>query len=59
MELHQVKYLKYDRSSSLELRLHRGISRCTLLHLTAGTLAQDLVTEDPLNIAIAHSDVGF
>ena len=59
MGSHEVKFLKYDRSSSLELRLRRGISRCTLLHLPAASPAQDIVSEDPLNIAIAHSDVGL
>ena len=58
MESHQVNYLKYDRSSSLELRLHRGIFRGTILHLPASP-AEDLVSQDPLNIAVAHSDVGL
>ena len=59
MESHEVKYLKYDGLSSLELRLHRGISRCTLLHLPAALLAQHIILEDPLNIVVAHSDVGL
>ena len=59
MGSHEVKYLKYDRSSSLELRLRRGISQFTLLHLLAASPTQDIVSEDPLNIAVAHSDVGL
>ena len=59
MGSHEVKYLKYNRSSSLELRLRRRISICTLLHLPVASPAKDIVSEDPLNIAVAHSDVGL
>ena len=59
MESHEVKFLMYERSSSLELGLRRGISQCTLLALPAASPAQDIISEDPLNIAVPHSDVGL